>query len=80
MKAKDQNCAICGKGPVKLRRISRSYGRGSRLLVIENVPALTCSHCGESYMTAETLHEIERIKLHRKTVAKPQSVRVASFE
>ncbi len=80
MRAKDQTCAICGKGTVKLRRISRSYGRGARLLVIEKVPILICSRCGESYMTAETLHEIERIKLHRKTVAKPQSVRVPSLE
>ena len=23
---------------------------------------LSCSHCGEGYLTAQTLHEIERIK------------------
>jgi hypothetical protein len=30
------------------------------LLVIENVPVTSCPNCGESYLTAETLHEIER--------------------
>ena len=36
-------------------------------------------NCGESYLTAETLHEIERIKLHRRSLAKPRNVAVASF-
>ncbi len=53
-----------------MRRVSRSYGKGEDLLVIENVPVVSCPNCGEGYMTAETLHEIERIKLHRKSFAK----------
>ncbi|MEP7012792.1 MAG: YgiT-type zinc finger protein [Acidobacteriota bacterium] len=47
--------------------------------MIENVPVVVCTQCGESYLTAETLHEIERIKLHRSSFAKPRSVAVASF-
>ena len=53
-----------------MRRVSRSYGKGEGLLVIENVPVVSCPNCGEGYLTAETLHEIERIKLHRKSFAK----------
>lgn len=30
-------------------------------------------HCGESYLNAETLHELERIKLHRRNMALPRS-------
>jgi YgiT-type zinc finger domain-containing protein len=62
-----------------VRRIARSYGRGSTLLVIENVPVTTCRHCGESYLTAETLHEIERIKLHRRSLAAKRAVPVVAF-
>lgn len=62
-------CDICGKEGARIRRISRSYGKGKDLLVIENVPVISCLHCGESYLTAETLHELERIKLHRKSFA-----------
>ena len=47
--------------------MTRSYGKGANLLVIEDVPVVVCPHCGESYLTAETLHEIERIKLHRRS-------------
>ena len=72
-------CDICGKHGAKLRHVSRSFGRGADLLVIENVPMVSCPHCGESYLTAETLHEIERIKLHRKTMAESREVAVAEF-
>lgn len=72
-------CDICGKQGARIRHITRSYGKGENLLVIENVPVVSCPHCGESYLTAETLHEIERIKLHRQSFAVPRQVAVADF-
>jgi YgiT-type zinc finger domain-containing protein len=72
-------CDNCGKEDVRIRRISRSYGKGVNLLVIENIPVVSCPHCGESYLTADTLHEIERIKLLRKNFAQERNVAVATF-
>jgi ribosome-binding protein aMBF1 (putative translation factor) len=46
----------------------RTYGKGSQIVVIENVPVVVCPDCGESYMTAETLRQIERLKVHRRHV------------
>ncbi len=72
-------CDNCGKEGAIVRRITRNYGKGDKLLVIENVPVITCSCCGESYLTADTLHEIERIKLHRNNFAMKRPVAVADF-
>ncbi|HET6314404.1 MAG TPA: type II toxin-antitoxin system MqsA family antitoxin [Chloroflexia bacterium] len=72
-------CDICGKEGAHVRRVARTYGKGANLLVIENVPVVSCPHCGESYLTADTLHEIERIKLHRRSFAVTRPVEVASF-
>jgi YgiT-type zinc finger domain-containing protein len=72
-------CDICGKDGAHVRRISRSYGSGANLFVIENVPVVICPRCGESYLTAETLHELERIKLHRRSWAQERSVAVAAY-
>lgn len=72
-------CDICGKDGARIRRVARTYGKGEDLLVIENIPVVSCPHCGESYLTAEALHEIERIKLHRKSLASRRSVEVARF-
>jgi YgiT-type zinc finger domain-containing protein len=72
-------CDICGKSGARIRRVTRSYGKGENLLVIENVPVAACPHCGESYLTAETLHEIERLKLHRKNLAQERCIDVVAF-
>ncbi len=55
-------CDICGKKGTRICRISETYGKGKDLMIIENIPMVSCSYCGESYFTADTLHEIERIK------------------
>ncbi|MBW4493666.1 MAG: type II toxin-antitoxin system MqsA family antitoxin [Oscillatoria princeps RMCB-10] len=72
-------CDICGTSGARVRRITRSYGKGEDLLLIENIPAVSCPHCGETYLTAETLREIERIKRNRKQLAVERPVEVASF-
>ena len=72
-------CDICGKRGARTRRVTETVGRNKHLLVIENVPLVACPHCGESYFTADTLHEIERIKLHRRNLSVQRAVRVARF-
>ncbi len=72
-------CDICGKENAVVHRVARTYGRGKDLLLIENIPVVRCPNCGESYLTAETLHEIERLKLHKKNLAKERAVKVVSL-
>jgi YgiT-type zinc finger domain-containing protein len=72
-------CDVCGKEGARIRRVSETFGKSPDLLVIENVPLVTCPHCGESYFTADTLHELERIKLHRHNFAVERTVNVAKF-
>ena len=72
-------CDICGKDSAKTRRVTRSYGKGESLLVIEDVPVVSCPHCGESYLTAETLHEIERLKLLKRNLASKRPVSVVEY-
>jgi YgiT-type zinc finger domain-containing protein len=73
-------CDICGSPRARDRRISRTYGNGATLLVIENIPVVHCSNCGETYMDPDTVRAIERIKRHRKRLAKQRPVPIASLE
>jgi YgiT-type zinc finger domain-containing protein len=72
-------CDSCGQKGARIRKVSRTYGKGKNLLVIENIPAVICPHCGETYLTADTLHEIERLKLHQKSLAVERPVKVVAF-
>ncbi len=73
-------CTICGQDDAKIRHLSRSYGGGETLLVIENVPVVSCSNCGESYLTARTLHEIDRIRKERQNYTVERPVAVANLK
>lgn len=73
-------CDICGSKKVRLKKTTKSYGSGKKLFVIENIPTYHCSNCGESYLKSETLHELERIKLHQGSLAKARSIPVIHFK
>lgn len=72
-------CDVCGKDQARIRYLTRTYGKGAKLFIIENVPVICCSACGANYITAETAHEIARIKLHGQTFAIKREVAVAEF-
>ena len=72
-------CDVCGKKGARVRRVTRSYARGKAEFLIRGIPVVSCPHCGESYLTAETLREIERIKLHRRQLAVQLPVAVAQY-
>ncbi len=72
-------CELCGARGARLRRATRTYGKGKDLLVVENVPVVSCPTCGESYLTADVLYQIERIKLHRREFSSKRAVAVAAF-
>jgi len=79
MKTEPMICANCGKPEARVIHVTRSYGSGADLLVIENVPVVSCPHCGESYLTAATLREIENIKRNQSKIASIRPVPVAAF-
>lgn len=72
-------CDGCGAEQARMHRVTRSYGSGKDLLVIENIPVVSCPVCGQTYVSAETLHELERLKRHRHTLAVGREVEVVSF-
>ncbi len=72
-------CDVCGKKGARIRRVTRSFGKGKAAFLIEAVPVVSCPNCGEDYLTATTLREIERIRQHRRQLAKERVVPVAKF-
>jgi YgiT-type zinc finger domain-containing protein len=75
----ESKCAHCASKNLEIKRVTRTFGQGADLLVIESIPMWSCGNCGETYFTAQTMHEIERIKSLRKSISKKRSVSVAAF-
>ncbi len=49
-KAQTISCDVCGRRGAQTKYMTRGYGKGPKLLVIENVPVVVCQSCGESYL------------------------------
>ncbi len=64
---------------LRQKKTARNNIAEQSLLIIQNIPLVSCPHCGESYFTAGTLRKIERIKLHRQSFAKKWQVTIAEF-
>ena len=72
-------CDMSGQDQGVVKLVTRSFGKKKDLLIIEDIPVVSCTACGESYMTAETLHEVERIKMHRHSFSVKRPVEVTVF-
>lgn len=63
-RAKREPCDFCD-GTLSPRRVIVDLRRGRSLRVIENVPALVCSQCGERYYTQDVMRRLERLAARR---------------
>ena len=72
-------CDLCGQEGARLRRLTRTYGKGKAEFLIRGVPVVSCPHCGESYLTAQTLRDIDRIKRNRRSLTVRRPVPIAEF-
>ena len=54
-------CPVCGE-PAEVKLVAKAFGRGESLLVIEDIPVISCRHCHERYLTAETLRRIDAVR------------------
>ncbi len=53
-------CYFCGGG-LEPGTVTANEWRTGNLTLIENVPALVCEKCGESYLASETCEQIDRL-------------------
>lgn len=74
-----KRCDMCGQHTALLRHVTRSFGRGQRLVVIENIPYVSCHRCGEPYFTAATMREIERLKQLKSPRLRRKAIPIVSF-
>lgn len=73
-------CELCGTQAAAIKKTTKSFGCGDNLVVIEDIPIVHCASCHESYLTADTAREVDRIRKNRRSLGKARRVVVASFK
>ena len=76
---KAEPCDFCD-GTLEARTVTVDWRGGARLVVIENVPALVCNHCGERYFAQKVMRELDRIGKTKGTGKRTIKVRIARFQ
>ncbi len=72
-------CSNCGQPTVRIRRSTRAFGKGENIMMIENVPVISCRNCGMDFISAATLEQIEQLRVHRMEAPR-YLIPVATFQ
>lgn len=72
-------CDICGVKAAHLVNRPQVLGRGTQMMLVDNVPVIACRNCGESYMTSATMHQLDSIRLKQKEKLAERKIAVAEF-
>jgi YgiT-type zinc finger domain-containing protein len=72
-------CANCGKKTAKPCKSTRMFESGRTTFLVEGVPEVWCTSCGERYMTLDTLKRLEHIKREWRTLTVKKPIPVARF-
>lgn len=54
-----EHCVFCGHKHLNLKTTRYIYQKDQQMLVVDNVPCLECTFCGEQYFDANVLQKIE---------------------
>ncbi len=72
-------CKNCGKPSAYHNTITRTYGKGDDLLVIEDVPVISCRNCGIDLISAETFHALNQLRNSAEVRAAKRLVAVVGY-
>ena len=72
-------CDICGVQSARVVKRPQVLGRGERMMLVDNVPVISCKNCGESYMTSDTMRKLDEIRVKQKEKSTERKIAVAEF-
>ena len=55
------HCHVCGHDAAKSELVSEVFNLEGRRVLVENIPALVCEHCGEAAFSRETTELIRQM-------------------
>lgn len=72
-------CENCGVKSARVVKCPQVLGRGTKMMLVDNVPVITCRNCGESYMTGKTIHSLDKMRLKQNFKVEKRKIDVAEF-
>jgi HTH-type transcriptional regulator/antitoxin MqsA len=54
-------CHVCGSDEAREELVSEVFQIGDKPVLVENIPASVCTHCGEPTFSRETMEKVRRM-------------------
>ena len=55
------HCHVCGHNAAKSELVSEVFNLEGRRVLVENISALVCEHCGEAVFSRETTEQVRQM-------------------
>lgn len=55
------NCIVCKKGVTQPGKTTVTIDKAQTVVVIRDIPAQVCTTCGEEYIDADTMRDLEKL-------------------
>lgn len=72
-------CDICGARAARVVKRNKVFGKGRKMIVIENIPFISCQNCGQTYITRDVMLALDEIRTHSETMTVPKEVACAKI-
>jgi HTH-type transcriptional regulator/antitoxin MqsA len=73
-------CHVCGSEESHSEFINEVFNIQGRFYLVENIPAMVCSHCGEEVFSRETTEQVRVILQEPKQPSRSIPLDVFSFD
>lgn len=67
-------CDICGVAAAREVKRTKVFGKGAGMIVIEDIPFISCDNCHQTWTTAETMRAIDEIRMNRTRLTVPREI------
>jgi len=67
-------CEICGVSAARMVKRNKVFGRGRKMIVIEDIPFISRQRCGQTYITRDVMLALDEIRTHRESLTVPKEV------
>jgi HTH-type transcriptional regulator / antitoxin MqsA len=74
------HCYVCGSREAHEEAVSEVFFIDEKPVLVENIPAQVCSHCGEATFDRETTEKIRQMLHEKKASLKSVAMDVYAFK
>lgn len=75
-----ERCDFCEIGILESKRVREVYRKNSDMVIIDDVPAFVCNHCGERYYLSEVSKKMREIAENQERIRNRISVPLAEYD